>query len=145
MSRMRNSTKSDNTLHLKIYRHACLSCLSIHLWRDDLLTPTSGTSSLCVTVCPIQSQNRTRSHEGSASALVPQLRNVYRFGIPRDCTWRWKDFKYCLSLKSEPQEVRRELWIKRRADWWAKRRVEGSSEDVWALREYVSLYEKVGD
>ncbi|CAD6590771.1 MAG: hypothetical protein TREMPRED_005875 [Tremellales sp. Tagirdzhanova-0007] len=52
-------------------------------------------------------------------ALVPQLRNFYRYGIPRDCTWRWKDFKYCLSLKSEPQE----------------RRVEGSSEDVWALRE----------
>ncbi|WVR08924.1 hypothetical protein IAU60_005983 [Kwoniella sp. DSM 27419] len=67
-------------------------------------------------------------------ALAPQLRSMYRHGEFRDCTWKWQDFKYCLSLKSESPEERRELWIKRRADWWARRRVSGSSEDVWDIR-----------
>ncbi|WWC91041.1 uncharacterized protein L201_005981 [Kwoniella dendrophila CBS 6074] len=67
-------------------------------------------------------------------ALAPQLRSMYRFGEFRDCTWKWEDFKYCLSLKSEDEEIRRKLWIKRRAEWWAKRRVSGSSEDVWDAR-----------
>ncbi|WVW79532.1 hypothetical protein I302_101501 [Kwoniella bestiolae CBS 10118] len=67
-------------------------------------------------------------------ALAPQLRSMYRYGEFRDCTWKWEDFKYCLSLKSEDEEVRRKLWIKRRAEWWAKRRVGGSSEDVWDVR-----------
>ncbi|WRT69233.1 uncharacterized protein IL334_006217 [Kwoniella shivajii] len=67
-------------------------------------------------------------------ALAPQLRSMYRFGEFRDCTWKWEDFKYCLSLKSEDEEARRELWVKRRAEWWAKRRVSGSSEDVWDVR-----------
>jgi len=42
-------------------------------------------------------------------------------------------------LKSESEEARRELWIKRRAEWWAARRVEGSSEDVWDRRKWVEL------
>jgi len=68
-------------------------------------------------------------------ALGPQLRNLYRHGTYRDCTYKWADFKYCLSLKSEEMETRRELWVKRRAEWWAKRRVGPSSEDVWNVRE----------
>ncbi|KAK8844169.1 hypothetical protein IAR55_006963 [Kwoniella newhampshirensis] len=67
-------------------------------------------------------------------ALVPQLRNMYRHGEFRDCTWKFQDFKYCLSMKSETPEARRDLWVKRRADWWARRRVGGSSEDVWDIR-----------
>nr|XP_018259349.1 uncharacterized protein I303_08277 [Kwoniella dejecticola CBS 10117]OBR81507.1 hypothetical protein I303_08277 [Kwoniella dejecticola CBS 10117] len=67
-------------------------------------------------------------------SLAPQLRSMYRYGEFRDCTWKWEDFKYCLSLKSEEGDVRRKLWIKRRAEWWAKRRVGGSSEDVWDMR-----------
>ena len=68
-------------------------------------------------------------------ALGPQLRNLYRHGTYRDCTYKWADFKYCLSLKSEEMDTRRELWVKRRAEWWAKRRVGPSSEDVWNVRE----------
>lgn len=68
-------------------------------------------------------------------ALGPQLRNLYRHGTYRDCMWKWADFKYCLSMKSEEMEDRKELWIKRRAEYWAKRRVGGSSEDVWSVRE----------
>jgi hypothetical protein len=36
-------------------------------------------------------------------------------------------------------EERREAWIRRRAEWWANKRVGKSSEDVWDIREYVSF------
>jgi hypothetical protein len=39
-----------------------------------------------------------------------------------------------MSLKGETEESRRKLWIRRRAEWWAGRRVGASSEDVWNLR-----------
>ncbi|TXT09101.1 hypothetical protein VHUM_02575 [Vanrija humicola] len=67
-------------------------------------------------------------------ALLPQLRNMYRFGELHDCTYKFEDFKYCMSLKGEDTEARRQLWIKRKAEWWAKRRVGESSEDVWEAR-----------
>jgi len=68
-------------------------------------------------------------------ALMPQLRNVYRYGELRDCTYKFDDFKYCMSLKGEDVEERRRLWVRRRAEWWAARRVGPSSEDVWEARE----------
>lgn len=68
-------------------------------------------------------------------ALLPQLRNVYRFGELRDCTAKFDDFKYCMSLKGEDIEDRRKLWIRRRSEWWAARNVGVSSEDVWDVRE----------
>ncbi|KAL7421058.1 hypothetical protein Q5752_003942 [Cryptotrichosporon argae] len=67
-------------------------------------------------------------------ALVPQLRHIYRHGELHDCGYRFADFKYCLSLKGEDVEARRRLWVRRRAEWWAARRVGGSSEDVWDAR-----------
>ncbi|BEI85835.1 hypothetical protein CcaverHIS002_0601220 [Cutaneotrichosporon cavernicola] len=69
------------------------------------------------------------------AALMPQVRAIYRFGHLKDCTPKWDDFKYCMSLKSEDEEERRQAWIKRRAEWWAHRRVGPSSEDVWEVRE----------
>lgn len=69
----------------------------------------------------------------------PQVRHWYRYGHTADCSNHWRDFKYCMSLKSETDEERRRLWIKRRAEWWAKRRVERSSEDVWDMRRCVRL------
>ena len=99
-------------------------------------------------VCTLAAQSTAQACRGTAGsttdnsdeflmcyALGPQLRNMYRHGTYRDCTWKWADFKYCLSLKAEDMEERRELWIKRRAEWWARRRFEGSSEDVWNVRE----------
>ncbi|RXK34768.1 hypothetical protein M231_07973 [Tremella mesenterica] len=59
---------------------------------------------------------------------------MYRHGELRDCTHKLQDFKYCLSLRGETEDAKRQLWIKRRAAWWASRRLEGSSEDVWDLR-----------
>jgi predicted GH43/DUF377 family glycosyl hydrolase len=62
------------------------------------------------------------------------MRNVYRYGTSRDCTYKFEDFKYCMSLKSSSEEEKRALWIRRKAEWWASRRVGGSSEDVWSIR-----------
>ncbi len=36
-------------------------------------------------------------------------------------------------------EERREAWIRRRAEWWANRRLGGCSEDVWDLRMYAAV------
>lgn len=71
----------------------------------------------------------------SCYALLPQMRNIYRHGELRDCGYKWDDFKYCLSLKSEDNDERRRLWVQRRAEWWAARRIGPSSEDVWDVRE----------
>ena len=88
-----------------------------------------------MTLCYLEMIPDPRDDFFKCYALGPQMRNFYRHGTIRDCTWKWADFKYCLSLKSEDMEARRELWVKRRAEWWAQRRVGASSEDVWTLRE----------
>ena len=50
-----------------------------------------------------------------------------------------EDFKFCMANKSLHPEDRRDAWIRRRAEWWAKRRLEKSSEDVWEMRKSVLL------
>ena len=54
-----------------------------------------------------------------------------------ECTSFWTDFKFCLSLRALSAEERRVAWIQNRAEWWATRRMGGSSEDVWEVRKYV--------
>ena len=36
-------------------------------------------------------------------------------------------------------EEQREAWIRKRAEWWAHRRLGKSSENVWDIRKCVSL------
>lgn len=43
-------------------------------------------------------------------------------------------------MKVMHPEERREAWIRRRAEWWANRRLGRSSEDVWDIREYVYFF-----
>lgn len=52
-----------------------------------------------------------------------------------------------MSLKGEPEDERRRLWVRRRAEWWAGRRVGASSEDVWSVRRepLVGFPPVVGD
>lgn len=71
-------------------------------------------------------------------SLASQIKGVYRTGTPRDCSRKFSDFKYCLSLKNLPEEKKEELWIRRRAEWWAERRMGRCSEDVW--RAKVDVY-----
>jgi hypothetical protein len=52
-----------------------------------------------------------------------------------------------MSLKGESDEERHRLWVRRRAEWWAGRRVGASSEDVWNVRSepLVGFPPVVGD
>jgi hypothetical protein len=72
------------------------------------------------------------------TAIRTQIKNVYRFGERSKCDRKFQDFKFCLSTKMMHPEERREAWIRRRAEWWATRRLGKSSEDVWDVREYDS-------
>lgn len=51
-----------------------------------------------------------------------------------------EDFKFCMSLKSMEPNAKRDAWIRRRAEWWANRRLGKSSENVWDVRKYASDY-----
>lgn len=76
---------------------------------------------------------------------MSQAKAVYRFGEPRNCSRKLDDFKFCMTLKSQSQEDKDEAWVQRRAEWWARRRLEPSSEDVWEARtcvSYVSLLDR---
>ncbi|KZV88700.1 hypothetical protein EXIGLDRAFT_170984 [Exidia glandulosa HHB12029] len=79
--------------------------------------------------------------------LPSQLRSVYRFGERAQCTRLLEDWKWCMSVNRLSAEQKREEWIRRRAQWWARRRLGRSSEDVWEYRtELLQEYPKpIGD
>jgi hypothetical protein len=70
----------------------------------------------------------------SSSVVASQIKSYYRYGHMSSCSSKLEDFKFCLSLKALHPEEKREAWIRRRAEWWARRRTEKSSEDVWNIR-----------
>lgn len=43
-------------------------------------------------------------------------------------------------MKNLPDEKKEELWILRRAEWWAERRLGRSSEDIWKAKVYVQAF-----
>ncbi|KAK0449591.1 uncharacterized protein EV420DRAFT_1564880 [Desarmillaria tabescens] len=63
-----------------------------------------------------------------------QVKSWYRHGESSRCAHKHDDFKFCLSMKWMESDQRYDAWINRRAEWWAKRRLDKSSEDVWAMR-----------
>ncbi|OSX62715.1 hypothetical protein POSPLADRAFT_1140715 [Postia placenta MAD-698-R-SB12] len=63
-----------------------------------------------------------------------QLKSLYRYGHMSVCDHKLDDFKFCMSIKNMHPEEKRDAWIHRRAEWWARRRLERSSEDVWDIR-----------
>ncbi|KZT01983.1 uncharacterized protein LAESUDRAFT_686017 [Laetiporus sulphureus 93-53] len=66
--------------------------------------------------------------------MKAQLKSLYRFGHMSVCAAKMDEFKFCMSLKSSHPEDKRDAWIRRRAEWWAHRRLAKSSEDVWDIR-----------
>ncbi|KAJ8472771.1 hypothetical protein ONZ45_g16533 [Pleurotus djamor] len=70
----------------------------------------------------------------SCNAIRTQVKSLYRFGHMSTCGEKLEDFKFCLTMKMMHPEEKRDAWIKRRAEWWAKRRMTKSSEDVWEIR-----------
>ncbi|KAH9083719.1 hypothetical protein EDB83DRAFT_2502631 [Lactarius deliciosus] len=70
----------------------------------------------------------------SCNILGTQLKSLYRFGEMAHCSAKWNEFKFCLSVKGLHPEQRRDAWIRHRAEWWARRRLGTSSENVWERR-----------
>ncbi|ELU38805.1 hypothetical protein AG1IA_07165 [Rhizoctonia solani AG-1 IA] len=56
-------------------------------------------------------------------SLGPQFKAMYRHGTLAVCQPKFEEFKFCLSIKMLEPEERRKAWIRRRAEWWASRRV----------------------
>lgn len=71
----------------------------------------------------------------SCKVIRSQVKSIYRFGHRANCDRKFEEFKFCLSLKVMHLEEQRDAWIRRRAEWWAHRRLGKSSEDVWDIRE----------
>lgn len=71
----------------------------------------------------------------SCAVIRSQIKSIYRYGERPQCSPKFEDFKFCMTLKSLHPEERREAWINRRAEWWVHRRRNKSSEDVWDIRE----------
>ncbi|GAA6025942.1 hypothetical protein JCM10207_004488 [Rhodosporidiobolus poonsookiae] len=70
-------------------------------------------------------------------SLASQIKSVYRHGAPRDCSPKFEDFKFCMSVKGLSEDKKEEVWVRRRAEWMAQRRLGKSSEDVWDARRDV--------
>ncbi|KAK4057119.1 hypothetical protein OIO90_002019 [Microbotryomycetes sp. JL221] len=77
----------------------------------------------------------------SCFSLGNQARALYRYGHARDCSPKFEDFKFCLSIKALTDEQKEQVWVNRRAEMWAKRRLGPSSEDVWTAK--TGVYEQV--
>ncbi|KAF9451937.1 hypothetical protein P691DRAFT_722938 [Macrolepiota fuliginosa MF-IS2] len=71
----------------------------------------------------------------SCSVIRSQIKSIYRYGERPECSPKFEEFKFCMTLKSLHPEERRDAWIRRRAEWWAHRRLKNSSEDIWDIRE----------
>lgn len=68
------------------------------------------------------------------AVIASQLKSLYRYGQMAECSYKLEDFKYCMTNKGMHPEERYEKWIRRRAEWWATRRMTKSSEEVWEVR-----------
>lgn len=101
------------------------SCMSVF---DDFLS--------CNSMLPFFLFSWACSH-GLGPVLGTQLKSIYRFGEMAHCSAKWNEFKFCLSTKGLHPEQRRDAWIRHRAEWWARRRLGTSSENVWERRAYV--------
>lgn len=73
----------------------------------------------------------------SCPVVGSQVKSLYRHGHMSECRDKMEDFKFCMSLKSMEPDSRRDAWIRRRAEWWASRRLGKSSENVWDMRRCV--------
>jgi Protein of unknown function (DUF3128) len=105
------------------------SCMTVF---DDFLSCNSTPFFLAFS-CP----SALRVVHKSKTVLGTQLKSIYRFGEMAHCSAKWNEFKFCMSIKGLHPEQRRNAWIRHRAEWWARRRLGPSSENVWEKRAYV--------
>jgi hypothetical protein len=79
--------------------------------------------------------NSVHYFQRTTAAVRSQVKSWYRFGEGTKCSAKLEDFKFCMGLKWKEPDERRDAWIRRRAEWWARRRLAKSSEDVWEMRK----------
>ncbi|KAH8108109.1 hypothetical protein BXZ70DRAFT_1003512 [Cristinia sonorae] len=107
------------------------SCMSLF---DDFLR-CHGTPCLSSPTHLLTLKNLTeRPPSPSVAVIRAQVVSLYRYGKMTECTQKLEDFKFCMSSKGMHPEEKRDAWIRRRAEWWANRRLAKSSEDVWDVR-----------
>ena len=106
------------------------TCMSVF---DDFLSCNSMSSSLTLSRGFFFWRTRLKFK----IVLGTQLKSIYRFGEMAHCSAKWDVFKFCISIKGLHPEQRRDAWIRHRAEWWARRRLGLSSENVWEMRTYV--------
>ncbi|KAK7692875.1 hypothetical protein QCA50_004510 [Cerrena zonata] len=70
----------------------------------------------------------------TCNVMSSQVKSLYRYGRMAECAHKAEDFKFCMSSKGLHPEEKRDAWIRRRAEWWAQRRLTKSSEDIWEIR-----------
>lgn len=63
-----------------------------------------------------------------------QLRNWYRYGEKKDCSERWKDFKWCMRTRMTDEDASQLMLKQRRVDMEKKIHDGPNSEDVWDYR-----------
>lgn len=91
--------------------------------------------------CHSQSTLTAATNTNAQRPLVlnSQMKSLYRHGYMAECAQKAEDFKFCMSNKSLHEEDKYDAWIRHRAEWWAKRRLTKSSEDVWQVRRCALL------
>ena len=81
---------------------------------------------------PTRFTHRTDTNQQAVTAA--QVKSLFRYGQRTPCAYKFEDFKFCLSNKAMHPQEKYEAWIRRRAEWWARRRMSKSSEEVWEIR-----------
>lgn len=64
-----------------------------------------------------------------------QARNWYRYGELKDCSERWRDFKWCMKTRMGDEETVQGMLKLRREELVEEVRAGPNSEDVWEYRE----------
>jgi hypothetical protein len=84
------------------------------------------------------SSQPTNHQSPSLLVLFNQYKSLYRYGHMAHCADKFQDWRFCLNQRMLDPDQRREVWLQRRALWWAKRRLDKSSEDVWEIRTWAN-------
>ncbi|KAF9166573.1 hypothetical protein DFQ26_007494 [Actinomortierella ambigua] len=70
----------------------------------------------------------------ACSSLGSNIRNYYRYGTFRNCTDKYEKVKFCMSLKTNTDQVAQIMIQKREAELRAAKAAQPNSEDVWTVR-----------
>lgn len=72
-------------------------------------------------------------------AFRHQMLNYYRYGTANECVDKWDDLKFCLKIKTKPEQVKKQMIVERNAEKSAKLAERPNSTQVWELRDKVSF------